>query len=69
MGAGGGLSSWRGSALRTATPAVWIGTGERSGDPMGPYHLGEPRRTAVTASEIASQYPGGAEPWPEIAPR
>ena len=57
---GGDLGD-HGSALRTATSALWNGTGEHSGDPMGPYHRGEPRRTAVTASQIASQYPCGAE--------
>ena len=46
---------------------------------MGSYHietylgertyLGEPRRTAVTESEIALQFPRGAEPALLIAPK
>ena len=44
-----------GSALRAATSVMWNGTGERSGDPMGPYRCGELRRRAVPASQIALQ--------------
>ena len=62
---GGDLDD-HGSALQAATSVVWNGTGERSLDPMGSYHLetylGELRRTVMTASEIASQFPCGTGP-------